>query len=257
MNASFDILCRDLQALGVCPGDVLIVHSSLSSMGFVEGGAETVIAALRHVLGEEGTLLFPALSFRTSCVDSTFSYHETPACIGKIAETFRTMPGVVRSFHPTHSVCAVGKYAEELTCDHELDDTPLGEHSPYRKLPAYGGKILMLGCSARSNTFMHGMEEAADVPYVLRGYQAFTMTDKDGNTVVKNVRRHNFNRPEGALVQRYDRSVDVLQEGEVWTGRVHGADCVLMDAAALEKRALAKMQEDPYYFIDDPEGLLK
>ena len=37
MNASFDILCRDLLALGVCPGDVLIVHSSLSSMGHVAG----------------------------------------------------------------------------------------------------------------------------------------------------------------------------------------------------------------------------
>ncbi len=257
MNASFDILCRDLRALGVCPGDVLIVHSSLSSMGHVEGGAGTVIAALREVLGKEGTLLFPALSFRTSCVDSIFSYHETPACIGKIAETFRTMPGVVRSFHPTHSVCAIGKYAEELTCDHGLDDTPLGEHSPYRKLPAYKGKILMLGCSARSNTFMHGMEEAAGVSYVLRGHQAFTMTDKDGNVTVKNVRRHNFNRPEGALLQRYDRSVDVLEEGEVWKGKVHGADCVLMDAAALEKRALAKMKEDPYYFIDDPDGILK
>ena len=94
---SFEILCRDLTSIGIGCGDVLIVHSSLSSMGYVEGGAETVIAALRSVLGEEGTLLFPAFSYRTAYVDSSFSLKDTPVCVGKIPETFRTMPGVRRS----------------------------------------------------------------------------------------------------------------------------------------------------------------
>ena len=52
MNASFEKIVCDLRALGVKAGDVLLVHSSLKSMGHVEGGAETVIAALRAVLGE-------------------------------------------------------------------------------------------------------------------------------------------------------------------------------------------------------------
>ena len=256
---SFQILCRDMTAIGICPGDVLIVHSSLSSMGYVEGGAETVIAALRAVLGEEGTLLFPAFSYRTAYVDSSFSLNETPVCVGKIPETFRTMPGVRRSFHPTHSVCGIGKYAEELLGDHGLDDTPMGPHSPYRKLPAYNGKILMLGCSLASNSFMHGMEEAAGVPYVLREHHFFRMTDRDGNVCEKGIRRHNFTRPEGTIHQRYIRTTDVLDEaaGDYRRGEIHGAPSVLMMTPVLEKKAVAKMKEEPYYFIDDPDGLLK
>ena len=60
-------LIHDLSALGLCPGDTVIVHSSLSALGHVEGGADTVIDALKELLTEEGTLLFPALSFRDSC----------------------------------------------------------------------------------------------------------------------------------------------------------------------------------------------
>ena len=73
MNASFEKITKDLRSLGVKAGDVLLVHSSLSSMGHVEGGAETVIAALRAVLGEEGTLMLPTLSYATSCADLYFS----------------------------------------------------------------------------------------------------------------------------------------------------------------------------------------
>ena len=66
MNASFYRLVKDLRALGVQEGDTLMVHSSLKSMENVEGGAETVIAALLCVIGEEGTLMLPALSYATS-----------------------------------------------------------------------------------------------------------------------------------------------------------------------------------------------
>ena len=103
MNASFEKIKNDLLSLGVQPGDILMVHSSLKSMGQVEGGAETVIAALRAVLGEEGTLMLPALSYATSCKDLYFSNLETPSCVGVIPETFRKMEGVRRTNHPTHS----------------------------------------------------------------------------------------------------------------------------------------------------------
>lgn len=255
---SYEILCRDLADIGIGPGDVLIVHSSLSSMGYVEGGAVTVIRALLDTLREDGTLLFPGFSYRTAYIDSTFSLLDTPVCVGKIPETFRTLPGVRRSFHPTHSVCGIGKFVEELLSDHALDDTPMGIHSPYRKLPAYNGKILMLGCSLSSNSFMHGMEEAAGVPYVLREHHVFRMTDGEGNTVEKGIRRHNFTRPEGTVYQRYIRTTDVLDEsaGDYRRGKIHGADSVLLYTRVLEQKAIAKMKEDPYYFIDDPDGLL-
>ena len=83
---SFERLVSDFKSLGIKEGDVLLVHSSLSSMGNVEGGADTVIDALLEVLGKEGTLLFPAFSFSPCYKTSYFSYKDTPSCVGKISE---------------------------------------------------------------------------------------------------------------------------------------------------------------------------
>ena len=253
MNASFERIVNDLSALG----DVLLMHSSLKSMGYVEGGAETVIAALREVLTEEGTLLIPTLSYATSCADLYFSNLETPSCVGAITEAFRKMPGVRRANHPTHSVSAIGKYRDEMVADALLDDTPVGPHSPFRKLPDYHGKILLLGCPFARNTFMHGMEEIAGVPYVLGDYRTFTLVDENGKSYTVKNRAHYFHRPEGELIQRYDRAPEVLSENEFSLGKVHGADSLLLDAFALREKSLLKMKEDPFFFIDDPNGIYK
>ena len=257
MNTSFEIIKNDLLALGIKAGDVLMVHSSLKSMGQVEGGAETVIAALREVLGKEGTLMLPALSYATSCEDLYFSNLSTPSCVGLITETFRKTEGVRRTNHPTHSVCVIGKYRDEMCEGVELDDTPVGPHSPFRKLADYKGKILLLGCPFARNTFMHGMEEIAGVPYVLGNYRTFTLVDENGESRTVKNRAHFFRRPEGNLIQRYDRAPDVLSEGEFSLGKVHGADSLLLDAYALREKSVLKMKEDPFYFIDDPSGIYK
>ena len=54
-----------------------------------------------------------------------------------------------------------------MTKDHEKSDTPMGEGSPYRKLYEYGAKILMLGCSLASTSYIHAIEEEANVPAIL------------------------------------------------------------------------------------------
>ena len=53
-------LVSGLGSLGLTSGDVVFVHSSLSSFGHVEGGAETVVQAFLEVLGPEGTLAGPS-----------------------------------------------------------------------------------------------------------------------------------------------------------------------------------------------------
>jgi aminoglycoside 3-N-acetyltransferase len=109
-------LKRDLEALGVRRGGVLLVHSSLSSLGFVAGGAHTVIGALRMALGPEGTLVVPTHTWdRPGRGDFAFDVRSTPSCVGVISETFRAMPEAIRSLHPTHSVAAVGPMARDLT----------------------------------------------------------------------------------------------------------------------------------------------
>lgn len=257
MNKSFEHIKKDLKKLGVFEGDVLAVHSSFKSMGTVEGGAECVIAALKDAVGQEGTLIFPTFTFDSSYHTSYFSNAETPSCVGYLSEYFRKAEGVIRTNHPTHSVALWGKLQEELAEGVELDDTPMGPHSPYRKFSKYGAKILMLGCTMKANSFMHAIDEVVDAPFALRWHQEYTVVDENGAVSTRRIRRHNFSRPSGiSLRQGYDRTLDILEENvDYWAGTVHGAYTVLMDSARLEEKAVQKLQEDPCFFIDDPYGL--
>lgn len=255
MNNSYGVLIRDLENIGVEKGDILVVHSSMKSMGNVDGGPECVIAAMREAVGEEGTLIFPTFTYRTSYADSFYSNKETPSCVGLLSETFRKMDGVYRTNHPTHSVGIIGKMTEELVAGEEEDDTPMGIHSPYRKLGASGAKILMLGCPLSHNSYMHALEEDANAIYALRDYQEYTVINAEGDKYTRRIKRHNFVRPDGVVSQRYERAIDVLDEGKGYTrGRIHGADSVLYDAAILKEKVLEKMKESPLYFVDDLGG---
>ena len=237
-------MAQDLKALGIRPDDVILMHSSLSSLGYVEGGADTVIDTLLSVLSE-GTLLIPALSFDTVNGDNpVFSARETPSCIGLISETFRKRPGVLRSIHPTHSVCGIGKYAREILSQHKETDTPVGKKSPFGLLPEYGGKVLMLGCRLFPNTSMHGVEELSRPWYLMKsGRTTFRLLDENGNETVKAYECHNFKQ----AAQRYDRLAQVM---DIPWGKVLNADCYLIDAKQMWKAGHEKLMEDPDFFID-------
>ena len=162
-------IASDLQILGVSKGETVLVHSSLRSLGPVEGGAETVVQGLLNALGEEGTLLFPALSFATVGVSNPlFDVRKTPSCVGALPEYFRQRQGTCRSVHPTHSVSGTGKKAPDLLKDHFLDETSCGENSPFRRLREEGDWILFIGCSIAPNTSMHAVEELVTPPYLHR-----------------------------------------------------------------------------------------
>lgn len=254
MNNSYEVLKSDFKNIGICSGDVLVVHSSMKSMGFVEGGASCVISALIDVLGENGTLIFPTFTYRTSYIDSFYSNLDTPSCVGLISETFRKTEGVIRTNHPTHSVALRGKEVNTLIKNELLNDTPMGIYSPYRRLADVGAKILMLGCTLSSNSFMHALEEESGVEYALRDHQQYTVVDENGNEFIRRIRRHNFVRTDGALLQRYDRTLSVLDPEDYKISQIHGARSVLLDSVELKKKAIKKIRECPLYFVDDPNG---
>lgn len=238
-------MAEDLRALGLKSGDAVLVHSSLSSLGYVEGGADTVIDTLLEVLGDEGTLLMPALSYRTVRPETpVFSIKDSPSCVGKITETFRLREGVKRSMHPSHSVCAVGKYADELLDGHIDTDTPAGATSPFALLPKYSGKLLMLGCGLNPNTSIHAIEEQFRPEYLMRkGKFPFKLIDGDGNVTEKEYEFHNFAK----TAQCYFRIADLMP---ISRGKVKDAEAFLLDTAEMWRVATEKMKEDPYYFVD-------
>ncbi|MBA3665073.1 MAG: AAC(3) family N-acetyltransferase [Bacteroidetes bacterium] len=160
-----EVIENALAKNGIHQGDTVMLHSSLSKIGFVKGGAETVIQAFLKVIGGQGTLVmpsFPAVGYNYDYLNAfpVFDIKNTPSKMGVITEVFRKMKGVKRSFHPTDSVCALGPQAEYLTSTHFGRLTPYDENSPFFKLTKLNAKIVMIGVTLDSLTNLHTLEDA-------------------------------------------------------------------------------------------------
>ena len=240
-------ISQSLLASGLRKGGAVLVHSSLRSMGRVEGGPETVIRGVLKALGPEGTLLVPALSYDyVDAARPVFDVLRTPSNIGAIPEYFRRRPCTLRSVNPTHSVCGIGMEAERMLEDHHLDDTPCGPHSPYRALRDVDGQILFLGCGLRPNTSMHGVEELAQPPYLFGSAITYRIVLPDGRETEVSCRRHDF----AGWAQRYDRVGPLLGDEGLRTGRVLDAAVHVLECRTMWDRALAALGHDPFFFVE-------
>jgi aminoglycoside 3-N-acetyltransferase len=245
--ATADGITGDLQALGVRPGTTLLVHSSLSSLGFVGGGAEAVIRALLSAIGPDGTLVMPTHTWdRSGRGDFTFDVRSTPSCVGAITEVFRRMPGVTRSLHPTHSVSATGPRAIYLTDGHELATTPCGEGTPYAKLIQEQSQILFLGTTLDQNTVYHSLEAFARMPYLMRDEdEVFTVTDAAGVTRMARLRRHQRGPDRSFAATR-----GVLQAQEILrSGRAAASESLLVECAPMAALVLDLLRKNPRYLL--------
>jgi len=206
-----------------------------------------VVQGLLRALGDEGTLFMPALSYESVTASSPlFDVRRTPSCVGALSEYFRTRPSTLRGVHPTHSVCGVGRLAAELLADHELDTTPCGPHSPFRRLPDVGGQVLFLGCGLRPNTSMHAVEELVEPPYLYGPLFTYRLHFADGSERAQVYRRHGFI----GYRQCYDRLAYRMSAPDLQIGCCLDAVTHLIDAEAMWSAALATYCEVPFYFVE-------
>jgi len=246
------IMLEDLKKLGVKENSYLLVHSSYKSLGPSVKDIEQITATLQAAVGQNGTLLFPALSYKYANADNPhFDIQTTPSCVGAIPEWFRQQPGVFRSMSPTHSVTAIGSGAKDITSDHDLDDTPVGPHSPLSKLRDLNGQILMLGCGLCPNTSMHGVEELTQPPYLFKGTLTYACTNQEGAVKALTIRCHNFKNSHGeSIEQRYGRLRYILPKDVLKSGYVLDAECYLLEARPMWDIAESVLSEDPLFFVD-------
>lgn len=242
-------LAAALTAFGLTPGGVVMVHAALRRVGPVLGGGDAVIAALRDVVGADGTIAayadweadYEDLLDEHGRVPMWWRAHVPPFDAtwsravrdhGIFPELLRTTRGAVASGNPGARVAAVGSRAEWLTADHPID-YGYGLGSPFAKLAQAGGKVLMLGAPLDTMTLIHHAEHLADIPKrVLRKEVPFATEDGTDWRMVEEF--DTADPPEGFADDYFGTIVEAfLAAGQGARGKVGDADSVLVDAAPM------------------------
>ncbi len=245
-------IAHDLSVIGLRRGDVVFFHSSLKSFGWVEGGPDAVIDAFVDVVGADGLVVVPTLTFTFAkhARAHAFDPRETPSRVGAITDRLWRRPGAHRSAHPTHCIAAIGERAAELVRGHENTST-FGKDGPYGRYVAWGAKILFLGVSHRYNTTLHAVEDWLDMPY-LQLEQAL-VKGPDGKPLVVDVTKspggdRDF-YSEDSKVQRL-----LQQSGIITRGKVGAADSFWMPSQEMVDVVVKGIYEEPTLLLCDDEG---
>ncbi len=170
---SLSQLISDLKDFGIKNGDTLMIHSSLSKIGYVKNGPKTLLRAILNVIGEEGTLVIPTYTMDSTmyktCINKKYSFNlKKPTNLGAVPSEILKMKGIYRSIHPTHSVSAIGKHAKCITEEHHIGRKSFGEHSPWAKILELNGKFLGIGISLSPNAQYHYVEDIMDEEFPIK-----------------------------------------------------------------------------------------
>ena len=234
----------DLEAMRIDPKGAALFHTSMKAIGPCFGGPDDVLHGLMDYFGD-GVMAFPALSFEICYQrERVFDVEKTPSCIGLLPERFRLMPGVGRSIHPTHSVCAYGALAAAFLEGHEYTDTPCGRNSPWGRLVELDADILMVGCDLRHCTFLHGVEEWAVPGLHLGPLLDFTLL------VPGRPPRTMWSRPHfGSPSLQFDRVEGALEEGgALRRGKLGNAMVLVVNAVAANRIVGSMLRDNPRFF---------
>ncbi len=225
------------------------MHSSMKSIGEVVGGADTVLDALSEYM-KDGLFVLPTHTWSYINADNPKFYVETSSvCVGILPELFRQRTGVLRSLHPTHSVAALGQDAAAFVQGDERFDTPCHRESAWGKLLDRKATILLVGVDLRRNTFIHGIEEWADIPGRMTDtHEQLVTVLPDGTEIVVPSRRHH-----GLSWSQHFWKVEHIleQQGAICRSQLGDALMWVCDTVKMTDILMAMLKENPDLFSDN------
>lgn len=250
MKVNKERIKEDLVKIGLSKNDIVIVHSSLKKIGYVEGGPNTVIDALLEVIGEKGTLLMPTFTnpFPSMKDYEPFNAKKSASTVGLITDVFWRRKGVLRSTHPSHSVAAFGYYAEEFIKGHTEKSSALGIDSPFHKAVKRGAYVLFLGTTFSSASLGHIAEVIAQAPYIdipVYGAEDCEVIDEEGNRRIIHYTKEipgdgtGFKKLKPLLEQR----------GMIKTGFIGQAPSMLVKGKDFLEVAVEMIKKDPLFLL--------
>ena len=226
-------LIQHLNEMGLTPTDAIMVHSSMKSIGEVDGGADTVVDAFMEYF-QKGLFMTPTHTWHQMSKDyATFDPMTEPACVGIIPNIFMKREGVVRSLHPTHSIAVYGKGAKEYIKGEENATTPCSPGGCWDRLREINAKILLLGVTHGRNTYIHSVDEALGIKDRLTDEPTLMhIVMPDGSKKDVQMYRH-YNRTvaSGSFSDHFDKLKQAFYDmGAATKVKFGDADCILCDA---------------------------
>lgn len=245
-------LAKHLADLGVERGMMMVVHASLVSFGRIDGGCETVFAALRHAVGGEGTIFVPTYTLRLT-PDDVYDAATTPSQnVGLLSEHVRAQPGVRRSASPCHSHAGVGPLATLLDATPPTVSTGCG--SDFERFRDRGAYLLLLGCDFhRGGTYMHHVEAVQGVPY--RAWLSLPRQVRRGDGSVETVLVDYYGRVDRSRLLSLHHLAGALAEA----GAIRSAPCrfgwsYFGKLNDIHQAAAGWLRRDPYFLMSTQRG---
>lgn len=234
---------RDAMSAVLPEGDDVLIHASLGALGRIDTSVEDVIEAIRAPMGPEATLVMMT-DTRSFAKTGRFSVSQ-PSETGLLTETFRRMPGVLRSCVPMVSFAALGPRAEEYT---QRYDSHLDDSATITRLLANDGRILLIGVTYNKCTLYHLSEERVGAPY--NTYKTFLGTQVEDGHQVGPISQRYFVRSDlstrknplivGRLLEARG-SVSARKVGDGWVRS--------FKARAFDACAMQAIRDDPDAFL--------
>lgn len=243
MSRESDTVRAILDAAGVPPDGILVVHCGFRGLSRAGHRAEAFIEALLERM-RGGTILMPAMTWRIVTPDRPeWDERATPSHVGVLAEVFRTHYAERRSIHPTHSVTAAGPATAALLAGHHRDDTPCSASSPWGRLAECGAHILLLGTGFETCTALHHPEEVVAPALYLRPPAeagSYRCTARDGTVFTVRFRQH---LPLNRDFPQYGPRLEAL--GQLASGELSGTRWMAVAARDLMADAFANLRSRP------------
>lgn len=245
-------LLNDIENAGIRREGTLLIHSSMKSIGEVEGGADTVLDAFIEYM-QKGLLLFPTHTWsEENMKDNVFDPKTEPACVGILPNLFMKREGAIRSMHPSHSVTAIGSRAGEYTMRDSAENyTPCPRNGCFGALYDEDAQILFLGASLKTNTYIHGLEEQMNIPNRIHSEaRKVTIVEETGKRREADLFGHYSTC--GDVSHNYDKLLTpMLQRGIAREVKIGDAISYVVEVKPMTDWVLGLLKENSHLFDDD------